>query len=137
MRMYIADGFQVYINELGQDIQRISLDWNIESRSIDSQKSALISSFVTFVKRFNLPIKYIGKMELDKIPTYLSKKIKTKKMPGTSHSMRNHTFVDNLYLSSRVTCQKCNQAFWGIGFQGLICQSELLIEHKLCPKNLV
>ena len=112
----------MYIAEISQEISRISQDWN-DPRSVEAQKSALISSFVTFVKRFNLPIKSIGKFELDKIPTYLSKKIKTKKIPPSSYSTRNHNFVDNLYLTSKLTCSKCNQAFWGIGFQGLICQS--------------
>ena len=114
----------MYITEISQDIQRISQDWN-DPRSIEAQKSALISSFVTFTKRYNLPIKTIGKFELDKIPTYLSKKIKTKKMTSTNHSARNHNFADYLFLSSRTTCLKCNQAFWGIGSQGLICQSEI------------
>jgi len=120
MRIEIANGFQMYISEISQDISRISQDWN-DPRSIESQKSALISSFVTFVKRFNIPIKMIGKFELDKIPTYLNKKIKTKKTPNSS--TRNHNFVDNLYYNSKSTCSKCNQAFWGIGFQGLVCQS--------------
>jgi len=116
----------MYISEISQDISRISQDWN-DPRSIESQKSALISSFVTFVKRFNIPIKMIGKFELDKIPTYLNKKIKTKKTPNSS--TRNHNFVDNLYYNSKSTCSKCNQSFWGIGFQGLVCQSNYHIDY--------
>jgi hypothetical protein len=133
MKTAITDGFQSYITEITADISRISQDWN-DPRSIEAQKSALISSFVTFVKRFNLPVKSIGKFDLDKIPTYLSKKIKTKKLPNSAHSARNHHFVDNLTLSSKLTCSKCAQAFWGIGFQGLICQKpkcEVKI-HRAC-----
>jgi hypothetical protein len=122
IRIEIANGFQIYISEISQEISRISQDWN-DPRNVEAQKSALISSFVTFVKRFNIPIKNIGKFELDKIPTYLNKKLKTKKLPNTSHSLRNHNFMDNLYYTSKATCTKCNQAFWGIGFQGLVCQS--------------
>jgi hypothetical protein len=71
----------------------------------------------------------IGKFDLDKIPTYLNKKIKTKKTPNSS--TRNHNFVDNLYYNSKSTCSKCNQAFWGIGFQGLVCQSNYHIDLDL------
>lgn len=120
-RASIADSFHRYLNDIQNDIARISVDWN-DIRTVESQASALISSFVTFIKKFNLPIKYIGKYELDKVPTFINKKFKLKKSPVTS--VRGHNFADS-FVSVKSTCLKCGLPFWGIGYQGLICQSKI------------
>ena len=119
MKSSIADALHLYINELSKDIQRISVDWN---GSNEAQLSALISSFATFVKRFNLPIKQIGKIDMEKIPTFLNKKAKLKK--NSSSSTRGHSFIDCSFLNPKLVCAKCGYLFWGIGYQGIICQSK-------------
>ena len=121
MRSSLVGIFQDYINEISADINRISSDWN-DSRVHEAQTSALISSFCTYLKRYNLPLKHIGKLDTDKVPTFMSKKFKIKKTPG--NSVRGHNFVEFLYTSSKSTCFKCKQSFWGIGNQGLICHSQ-------------
>jgi len=113
--------FPEYINEISNEIHRISSnDWN-DPRNQEAVSSALISSFCTYAKRFNLPIKHIGKIDIEKIPTFNNKKfMKIKKVSGnTAHG---HNFVECSYMNTRTTCLKCKQAFWGIGNQGLICQ---------------
>ena len=119
VRPAIADSLHSYVNDLGKEIQRVSVDWN---SSADATLSALICSFVTFIKRFNLPIKQIGKLELEKIPTFVNKKPpKLKKY--SSSSQRGHSFIDCSFLNPKLVCAKCNYSFWGIGYQGIICQS--------------
>jgi hypothetical protein len=126
MKVSIAEALHLYIGELGKDIHRVTGDWNGPS---DAHISALVSSFATFVKRFNLPVKQIGKVDLDKIPTFVNKKPKLKK--SSSNSTRGHSFIDCSFLNPKLVCAKCGYSFWGIGFQGIICQS------KLFSKNVV
>ena len=77
---------------------------------------------MTCYKRYAVNPKHITtKIDLDKIPTLLNKKIKTKK-PQTV-SIRNHQFIETL-LPIKSTCYKCSLPFWGIGYQGLYCQSK-------------
>src|SRR5690606_1695270 len=73
MKACIADALHLYVNELGKDVQRVSVDWNGPH---DAHASALICSFVTLVKRFALPIKQIGKVDVEKVPTFVNKKTK-------------------------------------------------------------
>lgn len=131
----ILEGFNTYISEIAKDIVKINGDWNGVGEL--GQQSALISSFVTFVKRLNLPLKLIGKLELEKIPVFISKKSKTKK--PSNHTVRGHNFTDYSFLSVRAVCSKCNQPFWGIGYQGLICQSIYFVFPPqcltFCPSN--
>jgi hypothetical protein len=122
LKAFIADLFDPYLNDIKQDISRVSIDWN-DIRSNEALASALICSFSTYIKRFNLPIKQIGKFEIEKIPSFVNKKSKIKK--NTSITIRGHTFVDCTVSSSHIVCGKCNLSFWGIGYQGLICQSML------------
>jgi len=120
MRASLISLFHDYINEIANDIQRISSnDWN-DPRNQEAPLSALISSFCTYAKRYSLPIKQIGKIDIEKIPTFNNKKfMKIKKMPGnTAHG---HNFVECSFTNTRTICLKCKQAFWGIGNQGLIC----------------
>jgi hypothetical protein len=121
MKAAICEELHLYVNELARDVQRVSGDWNGPT---DAHISALISSFVTFVKRLNLPIKHIGKVDLDKIPTFVNKKPKLKK--SSSSSTRSHSFIDCSFLNPKLVCFKCNCPFWGIGYQGIICQSKCL-----------
>ena len=126
-RVYIADSFQRYVNDISNEIGRISSDWN-DIRSSESQLSALISSFVTYVKRFNIPIKHIGKHELDKIPTFLNKKSKNNKKNPVIPA-RGHNFVES-FISVKSTCLKCGLPFWGINCQGYICQSKIKLNRQ-------
>lgn len=120
MRAALAEGFQVYVNELSHDLAKKDVEWN-DPRNTDAQRTALLCLFATFCKRYNIPVKAIGRTDIDKIPTYLNKKLKSKK--PLSCSSRNHYFVENIFSSSKLTCVRCNQPFWGIGYQGYICQS--------------
>lgn len=125
MKAAVLDWFQVYIGELAKDIQtKIGSEWNggVES----AQASALTSCFITFVRRLNLPLKQVGKVDIDKIPVFvMSKKAaKSGKKPSTSQiTVKGHCFVDCAFLSVRSVCVKCSMPFWGIGYQGMICQS--------------
>lgn len=119
MKASIVDGLQTYMNELSKDLVKLNNEWN---GSIDTAHlSALISSFASFAKRLGLPIKQIGKYDLDKIPMFVNKKLKLKK--NSSSSMRGHNFSDCSFLTLKSSCCKCNLPFWGIGYQGLMCQS--------------
>jgi hypothetical protein len=120
-RQAIVELFQRYLNEIAIDLIKLISDWN-DPRQQESQASALICCFVTYTKRYNLPIKQLGKYETEKIPTFMSKKPKNKK--NSVISLRGHNFVDYSFLSSKSQCVKCNIPFWGIGNQGLICQSK-------------
>ena len=129
MKASIADALHLYINEMGREIGRVCVDWN---GSNDPHLSALISSFVTFTKRFGLPIKQIGKIDVEKIPTFVNKKAKLKK--NSSSSTRGHSFIDCSFLNPKLVCAKCNYSFWGIGYQGIICQKtkcEIKV-HRSC-----
>ncbi len=59
-------------------------------------------------------------MELDKFPTFVNKKFKNKKQQGNAN--KNHNFFDHSF-PVKTLCYKCNFPFWGIGCQGLQCQS--------------
>jgi hypothetical protein len=119
MRNSIVDSFHPYLNDLGKDISRINSDWN-DPRTQEALISALTSSFATLIKRYNLPIKHIGKYDVEKIPMFMQKKSKLKK--SSSNSSRGHNFLDNFFISSKSLCHKCSLPFWGIGYQGVSCQ---------------
>lgn len=127
MRNNIVDALNLYVNELGKEVNRISNDWN-DTKLTESQQSALISSFVTFVKQHNLPIKHIGKFDIDKIPMFFNKKPKLKK--SSCSSSRGHNFTDHCFLTVKAVCSKCQHPFWGIGYQGLICQSNFTLSFR-------
>lgn len=120
----ILDSFQQYLTEIGKEIQtRIGSEWNGPVET--AQQSALISSFITFARRLNLPLKQIGKVDIDKIPSFVSKKVKgSKKAVAGQSSVKGHCFIDCAFLSVRSVCVKCSLPFWGIGYQGMICQSK-------------
>lgn len=120
MKVQIVDVFNKHTMDLGRDVLRLNNEWNGSNET--AHLSALISSFATFVKRLGLPLKQIGKCDLDKIPMFLNKKLKLKK--NSSCSVRGHNFVDCYFSSVKAICSRCNQPFWGIGHQGLICQSK-------------
>ncbi len=120
MRSALADSLQMYVSELAKEIAHVCVDWN---SSTDAILSAYICSFVTFLKRYNLPIKQIGKVELEKIPTFINKKPPKLKKTSSS-SQRGHNFIDCSFLNPKLVCAKCNCSFWGIGYQGIICQSK-------------
>jgi hypothetical protein len=134
MRTVLAESFQPYVADISRDICRVFNDWNEVPRYPEANLSALISAFSTFVKKFSLPIKHIGKIELDKIPMFVNKKSKMKKYSSSNQSSRGHSFVENQFLSSKAVCCKCNQAFWGVGTQGLICQSKFILHS--CEKRV-
>lgn len=131
MKAAVLEWFQSYIGELAKDIHtKIGSEWN--GTGEQAQLSALTSSFVTFVRRLNLPLKQVGKLDIDKIPVFVSvKKMKSGKSKLSSSSasqisLKSHSFVDCAFLSVRTVCVKCGQPFWGIGYQGMICQSKRL-----------
>lgn len=134
MRNSIIESFHPYLNDLGKEISRINSDWN-DVRTPEALISALISSFATLIKRYNLPIKHIGKYDVEKIPMFMQKKSKIKK--NSSNSSRGHTFLDNFFISSKSLCSKCSLPFWGIGYQGVMCQkSKCEIKlHRNCLLN--
>ena len=111
--------FHSYLVELGAEANRV-LDWN---GGAESQKAALIICFASFAKRYSLP-KQIGKVDLEKLPTFVNKKLKLKK--ASPITCRSHVFVELLETSSRATCLVCIKPFWGIGYQGFVCQSKLI-----------
>lgn len=133
VRQALANLFINYLQELVRlnDLNRISTDWN-DSRLQEAQCSALLSSFATYIKRFNIPIKYLARYELEKIPSFVNRKFKPKKQSATS--LRGHSFIEFSSACTRILCSKCKQAFWGIGNQGLICQkSKCEIKfHRSC-----
>ncbi|CAF0826197.1 unnamed protein product [Brachionus calyciflorus] len=135
MKPIINEGLMSFIATLGNEINKINNEWNGSHDS--AHISAMISSFVTFAKKLGLPIKQIGKFDIDKIPTFVSKKIKLKK--NSSYSIRGHSLIDCSFLTVRSVCCRCNQPFWGIGHQGLICQKtkcEIKI-HRHCVSAAV
>ncbi len=133
VRQALANLFINYLQELVRlnDLNRISTDWN-DSRLQEAQCSALLSSFATYIKRYNIPIKYLARYELEKIPSFVNRKFKPKKQSATS--LRGHSFIEFSSACTRISCSKCKQAFWGIGNQGLICQkSKCEIKfHRSC-----
>lgn len=126
MRHAIVESLQAYVGELARDIQTRmggGAEWN-GAMGESACTSALASAFVTYARRLQLPLKQIGKLDVDKIPTFVSKKAKgAAKKVATQSSVRGHGFVDCAFLSVRAVCVRCGQPFWGIGYQGMICQS--------------
>ena len=102
-------------------------DWN-DPRNQEAHLSAMISSFCTYVRRYNLPLKNIGKVDIDKIPAFVCKKHKVKKI--SNNTPRGHNFSEYICTNPKIICNKCKQQFWGIGNQGLICQSKLKYQKK-------
>lgn len=123
MKCAVADALGFYTNGVARDLQRISQDWNGPN---ESTQSALICSFATFVKRYSLPIRKFGQVEMEKVPTFVNKKPKLKK--SSSSSSRGHSFIDCSFFNPKLVCAKCQHPFWGIGYQGVICQSNILIK---------
>ncbi len=121
IRSTIAESFHMYVIEITKEINKICLDWNDIPKHQEAYLSGLICSFATFIKKFNIPIKYIGKFELDKIPMFVNRKSKIKKF---SSNNRGHNFIEYQFVSPKSLCAKCNQPFWGICSQGLFCQSK-------------
>ena len=108
-----------YPEELGKNLVKINNEWNGPKDT--ALISALASSLATFIKRFGLPVKQIGKYEIDKIPIFFNKKLKLKK--NSTYSVRGHSLIDSVFFLKKSLCCRCNQPFWGIGYQGLTCQS--------------
>jgi hypothetical protein len=121
IRNTLAESFHMYISEIAKEINKICLDWNDIPKHQEAYLSGLICSFATFIKKFNIPIKYIGKIELEKIPMFVNRKSKIKKL---SSNNRGHSFVEYQFISPKSLCAKCNQPFWGISSQGFLCQSK-------------
>jgi hypothetical protein len=126
MKASILEGFYLHVNDMGKELTKMNGEWNATGEL--GQQSALISSFVTFVRKLNLPLKSLGKLEIEKIPVFVNKKSKTKK--PANHSVRGHNFTEYSFLTVKPVCSKCNMPFWGIGYQGLICQSKILVIFK-------
>lgn len=126
MKQAVLELFQFYIADLSKEIQnKIGSEWNATGES--ALQSALVSAFVTFTRRLNLPLKQLGKLDVDKIPIFVSKKVKSIKKSANQSNIKGHCFVDCSFLSVKSTCLKCGQPFWGIGYQGMICQSKTFI----------
>lgn len=119
IRSSILNLFANYIGEITSEVSRLSADWN-DARAHEALSIALISSFCTYVKRYNLPLKHLGKIDIDKVPTFVNKKFKIKKTHNST--ARGHNFIEFLFPNCKSLCVKCKQPFWGIGNQGLICQ---------------
>ncbi len=73
------------------------------------------------------------KIDFEKIPIFNNKKIKMKKNP--SENFRGHVFME-MQMPVKSYCTKCNLPFWGIGFQGLICQSKQYLSEISTRKVL-
>lgn len=135
IKLYLANLFANYLNELNKttDLYRMSNDWN-DSRLQESQTSALICSFATYLKRYSIPVKQIAKFDCDKIPVFVNRKNKPKKQVI---NQRGHNLVDYLSSSTKTVCAKCKLPFWGIGNQALVCQKSKceLKFHRNCVNS--
>lgn len=78
---------------------------------------------MTFLKRYVTGMKSISKYDLDKFPSFNNKKVKVKKLP--EKMTKGHSFFEQIFALKTV-CFKCNLPFWGIGTQGLQCQSKFI-----------
>ncbi|RNA21970.1 Rho guanine nucleotide exchange factor 12, partial [Brachionus plicatilis] len=121
-KSYIVANLANFVEELGKNLVKINNEWNGPRDT--AHISALTSSLATFIKRFNLPVKQIGKYDIDKIPIFFNKKLKAKK--NSTYSVRGHSLIDSVFFLKRSVCFRCSQPFWGIGYQGLACQMVIL-----------
>ena len=114
---------QNHLTEVGTEANLLP-EWN--SGGMEAQRTAMVVAFASFIKRYNIPVKQLGKFELEKISTFVSKKLKLKKTSPIA--CRSHVFVELLETSSRSTCLICSKPFWGVAYHGLVCQSISLFD---------